>query len=156
MVTQKSNWKYIILGTLIIIAVISAAPLSFAADDLVQAYKTEEKACKKMAHEHENMEGWHKLMFKAWQEKSQPILKEDEGLSASCQEAVLTLKDISEKITETERKSISPNESIKDEDKQTDLMVEYEKAMNMITMIVLRHKTLKEKHEELFHSMMGH
>lgn len=124
------------MKTLFIIFII-AVTVSITFADLLEpqiilkAYKSGEKICKQIALEHEGMRGQHEIMFKSWQEKSAPFLSEDEETLKKCNETVLLLKQIREKI-------------------------DYEKNQEIIRMVVSRHRRLKEEHETLFHEMMGH
>ena len=93
-----------------------------------KANKKAEKTCKQIERDNEKMKGEHKLMFKAWQEKSRPLLKEDEEVLTECKNTLLD---------ET-------------------LFNDYEKIQSIMEDIAGRHKTLREKHERLFHEMMGH
>lgn len=101
---------------------------SLESESAINAYKKAEKTCKQMERDHEKMKGEHKLMFKAWQEKSSPLLKEDEEVLTECKNTLLD---------ET-------------------LFNDYEKIQSIMEVIAGRHKTLREKHERLFHEMMGH
>ncbi len=93
-----------------------------------KAYKKAEKTCKQIERDHEKMKGEHKLMFKAWQEKSSPLLKEDEEVLTECKNTLL----------------------------EETLFNDYEKIQGIMEDIAGRHKALREKHERLFHEMMGH
>ena len=124
---------------------------TLALETVLKAYKSGERTCKQIEREYKNMKGQHELMFKSWQEKSIPLLTEDKEILTPCQDTILTFKNISEKIEE-----INHNRLSSEEDKQTDLIVEYEKVRNMMQLITSRHKSLREKHEEIFHNMMGH
>ena len=111
-----------------------------------KAYTKAEKTCKQIAGDHDKMQGEHKLMFKAWQEKSRPLLTEDEEVLTECNSTLSALKDISEQLD-----TIVADDPLKEA-----LLNDYEKIQSMMKDIAGRHKTLREKHERLFHEMMGH
>ena len=109
-------------------------------NDILLAYKSGVKTCKQIEQGHEHMKGQHELMFKAWQEKSKPLLTEDEKLISDCNEALLTFKQV---LEIAENKTEAPS-------------ADYEKIHDRFRMIVTRHKNLKDEHESFFHEMMGH
>ncbi len=113
---------------------------------VMKAYKNGEKSCKQMERDHEKMKGEHELMFKAWKEKSSPLLIEDEELLTECKTAVSPLKEISEKLEKT-----GSNDPLKET-----LTNDYEKIQGVIEKITNRHKSLRKEHDKLFHEMMGH
>src|SRR3989337_2961784 len=63
-----------------------------------KAYTKAEKTCKQIARDHDKMQGEHKLMFRAWQEKSSPLITEGEEGLADCNNTLSALKDITEKL----------------------------------------------------------
>ena len=111
-----------------------------------KAYTKAEKNCKQIERDHEKMQGEHKLMFKAWQEKVEPVLTEDEEVLAECKKTLSDLKDIAEQLDKI---------AFDDPLKET-LFNDYDKRQSIMEDIKGRHKTLREKHERLFHEMMGH
>ena len=115
-------------------------------DAAAKRYTKAEKTCKQMERDHDKMKGEHKLMFKAWQEKSRPLLTEDEEALTECNSTLSALKDISEQLD-----TIVADDPLKEA-----LLNDYEKIQSMMKDIAGRHKTLREKHERLFHEMMGH
>lgn len=116
-----------------------------------KAYESGIKTCKRMEREYGNMKGQHGLMFKEWQKKTLSLLEEDEKLLASCKDAILTFKNLVEKIEESNR-----NKPTSEKDEESYLVTEYEKVQKIMEEINLRHKALREKHDESFHEMMGH
>ncbi len=119
---------------------------SLESESAINAYKKAEKTCKQMERDHDKMKGEHKLMFRAWQEKSRPLLTEDEEVLTECNSTLSALKDISEQLD-----TIAADDPLKEA-----LLNDYEKIQSMMKDIAGRHKTLREKHERLFHEMMGH
>lgn len=111
-----------------------------------KAYTKAEKTCKQIERDHEKMIGEHKLMFKAWQEKSRPLLTEDEEVLAECNNTLSALKDIAKQL----------DKAVSDDQLKENLFNDYEKIQSIMKDIAGRHKTLREKHERLFHEMMGH
>ncbi|MCC7202002.1 MAG: hypothetical protein IT393_04970 [Nitrospirae bacterium] len=111
-----------------------------------RALKRAEKTCKQLEVDHEKMKGEHQLMFKAWQEKSSPLLTEDEKVFAECRTTFSALKEITEQIST----------AVSDDPANEKLINDYEKMQSIMEDISVRHKTLREKHERLFHEMMGH
>ncbi len=106
-------------------------------DAVMKTYKKAEKTCKQMEQDHANMKGEHELMFKAWKEKSAPLLTEDEEVIEECKTSLAALKEISEKLDKT-------------------VVSDYEKIQGVMEKITIRHKALRQNHEQLFHEMMGH
>ena len=121
-----------------------AAPLEPQA--VLKTYKAGGKSCKQIEQDHERMRGQHELMFTAWKEKSLPLLTEDKELLTSCNDALLALQEIVEK--QENRDDSSPSPEV--------LTADYEKTRNLIGTTITRHKILREKHERIFHEMMGH
>ena len=119
---------------------------SLEPESAMKAYTKAEKTCKQLERDHEKMKGEHELMFKAWKEKSSPLLIEDEELLTECKTAVSTLKEISEKLEKT-----GSNDPLKET-----LTNDYEKIQGVIEKITNRHKSLRKEHDKLFHEMMGH
>lgn len=113
---------------------------------VIKTYKRTEKTCKQMERDHKNMQGEHKLMFKAWQEKSAPLLTEHEKVIAECRNTLSSLKSMSNQLDKT----VSDSKLIET------LFNDYEKIQDAMEDITVHHKTLREKHERLFHEMMGH
>ena len=113
---------------------------------VTKTYTKAEKTCKQMQRNHEKMKGEHKLMFKAWQEKSIPLLTEHEEVLTQCKTTLSALKDIAEQL----------GKIVDDDPLKETLLNDYEKIQNIMKDITGRHKTLREKHERLFHEMMGH
>jgi len=111
-----------------------------------KAYTKAEKTCKQIERDHEKMKGEHKLMFKAWQEKSSPLLTEDEEVITECNTTRSALKDVIEQIDKT----------VSDDSVKEALSDDFEKIQHIMEDVTARHKTLREKHERLFHEMMGH
>ena len=119
---------------------------SLESESAINAYKKAEKTCKQMERDHDKMKGEHKLMFKAWQEKSIPLLTEHEEVLTQCKTTLSALKDIAEQL----------GKIVDDDPLKETLFNDYEKIQNIMKDITGRHKTLREKHERLFHEMMGH
>ena len=111
-----------------------------------KAYTKAEKSCKQMERDHEKMKGEHKLMFKAWQEKSSPLLTEDEEVLTECKTTLSALKDITEQL----------DKAVSDDPLKETLFNDYEKIQSIMEDIAGRHKTLRKEHDKLFHEMMGH
>lgn len=138
----------LVLFLLFAIFIASTAVLAGSPDPetLTKTYTKAEKTCKQMERDHEKMQGEHKLMFKAWQEKSIPLLTEHEEVLTECKKTLSALKDIAEQLDK-----IASDDPLKET-----LFNDYEKIQNNMADISGRHKTLREKHERLFHEMMGH
>ena len=119
---------------------------SLEPESAMKAYTKAEKTCKQMERDHEKMKGEHKLMFKAWREKSSPLLTEDEEALTECKTTLSALKDITEQL----------DKAVSDDPLKETLFNDYEKIQSIMEDITIRHKTLREKHERLFHEMMGH
>lgn len=140
--------------TLIVILLIflsgMTATASFAGlpgpEAVSKAFKKAEKTCKQMEQDHANMKGEHELMFKAWKEKSAPLLSEDEGVIEECKSALANLKEISDEIIK----------ATSDDPLRDTIVNNYEKIQSIIKDISARHRKLTENHERQFHEMMGH
>src|SRR3989304_6686999 len=65
---------------------------SLEPESAMKAYTKAEKSCKQMERDHEKMKGEHKLMFKAWQGKSIPLLTEDEEVVTECKSTPSALR----------------------------------------------------------------
>ena len=143
-----SGITLLVMFLLFAICTTSTAVLADSPDTetVKKTYTKAEKTCKQAARDHEKMQGEHKLMFKAWQEKSRPLLTEDEEVLADCNNTLSALKDITEQLD-----TIVADDPLKEA-----LLNDYEKIQSMMKDIAGRHKTLREKHERLFHEMMGH
>ncbi len=113
---------------------------------VTKTYTKAEKTCKQMERDHNKMKGEHKLMFRAWQEKSSPLLTEHEEVLTQCKITLSALKDIAEQL----------GKIVADDPLKETLLNDYEKIQGIMENITGRHKTLREKHERLFHEMMGH
>ncbi len=146
---NKHSGKKLLVMLLIFVAGMTATAAlagSPEPESAMKAYKKAEKTCKQMERDNEKMKGEHKLMFRAWQEKSSPLLTEDEAVLTECKTAVSTLKEISEKLEKT-----GSNDPLKET-----LTNDYEKIQGVIEKITNRHKSLRKEHDKLFHEMMGH
>ncbi len=140
------------MNKLILFLMISASVTSIAfagsiePEGVKKAYTKAEKTCKQMDSDHNKMKGEHKLMFKAWQEKSSPLLTEDEGVLIECKTTLSALKDLNEQI----------DKAVSDDPAKEKLINDYEKKLSLMDDIAGRHKAIRERHERLFHEMMGH
>lgn len=145
---DNKNTIPLFLFLLFAICITSTTVLAGSPDPetVTKTYTKAEKNCKQMERDHEKMKGEHKLMFKAWQEKSSPLLTEHDEVLAECKKTLLALKDIAEQLDK-----IASDDPLKET-----LINDYEKIQNNMADINGRHKTLREKHERLFHEMMGH
>ena len=145
---DNKNTLPLFLFLLFAIFITSTAVLADSPDPetVTKTYTKAEKTCKQMLRDHEKMKGEHKLMFKAWQEKSIPLLTEDEEVLAECKKTLSPLKDIAEQLDK-----IASDDPLKET-----LFNDYDKRQSIMEDIKGRHKTLREKHERLFHEMMGH
>ncbi len=115
-------------------------------ETVMKAYTKAEKTCKQMERDHANMKGEHELMFTAWKKKSSPLLTEDEEVLTECKTILSALKDITEQL----------DKIVSDDPLKETLLNDYKKIQSNMEDITGRHKTLREKHERLFHDMMGH
>ena len=145
---DNKNTLPLFLFLLFAIFITSTAVLADSPDPetVTKTYTKAEKTCKQMERDHDKMKGEHKLMFKAWQEKSIPLLTEDEEVLTECKSTLSALKDITEQF----------DKIVADDPLKETLLNDYEKIEINMADITGRHKTLREKHERLFHEMMGH
>ena len=143
-----SGTTLLALFLLFAIFITSKAVLAGSPDPetVTKTYTKAEKTCKQMQRNHEKMKGEHNLMFKAWQEKSSPLLTEDEEVLTECKTTLSALKDIAEQL----------GKIVADDPLKETLFNDYDKRQSIMEDVTGRHKTLREKHERLFHEMMGH
>lgn len=135
----------------IVVTISSIHAGSFEPKEVLRGYKSGVKNCKQIERDYRNMKGQYEIMFKAWKEKSEPLLTESIELITKCHDAVQSLKEISEKM----EKTIQDDLSYRD-DELMSLSNDYEKAQSLIKRIVIQHRDLREEHEKIFHDMMGH
>ena len=149
---EKQNWHscknlivmlFIFLAGTMATAALAGSP---EPDAVMKIYKKAEKTCKQMEQDHVNMKGEHELMFRAWKEKSSPLLTEDEEVIEECKTSLAALKEITEKLEKT----------VSDDLLKDTLVSDYEKMQGVMEKITIRHKALRKNHEQLFHEMMGH
>jgi len=140
--------KFIVLLLIFVAGMMSTVVLAGSPEPeaVRKAYTKAEKSCKQMERDHEKMKGEHKLMFKAWQEKSSPLLTEDEEVLTECKTTLSALKDITEQL----------DKAVSDDPLKETLFNDYEKIQSIMEDIAGRHKTLRKEHDKLFHEMMGH
>jgi len=152
---KNKKVKRVIVGFATIFAIVvmisSVHAGSFEPEEVLKGYKSAVKSCKQIEREHENMKGQHELMFKAWKDKSEPLLTESGELNTKCHDAIQSLKEISGEVEKSSHDSLSYGE-----DKLTSLSEKYEKAQSLIKNIIIQHRDLREEHEKFFHEMMGH
>src|SRR3990172_11077764 len=140
---DNKNTLPLFLFLLFAIFITSTAVLAGSPDPetVTKTYTKAEKTCKQMQRNHEEMKGEHNLMFKAWQEKSSPLLTEDEEVLTECKTTLSALKDITEQL----------DKAVSDDPLKETLFNDYEKIQSIMEDIAGRHKTLRKEHDKLFH-----